>query len=183
MLSCLCPLAILFMPFGYPVYAILFRLSCLCPLAILFMPFGYPVYVILFMLSCLCPFPILFMLSCLCYPVLCPLVILLPNTLNYLSFQSFNFERTWWRLFQKRVVHTKFDIYGFIQNMYFNDYINTHKVLKLYLIYCSKIVVFFLDINECLTNPCENGGNCTNTPGSYICMCPSGWTGPRCNLG
>ena len=29
----------------------------------------------------------------------------------YLAFQSFNHERTWWRLFQKRVVHTKFDIY------------------------------------------------------------------------
>jgi hypothetical protein len=23
-------------------------------------------------------------------------------------------DRTWWRLFQKRVVHTKFDIYVFI---------------------------------------------------------------------
>jgi hypothetical protein len=26
----------------------------------------------------------------------------------------FDFERTWWRLFQKRVVHTKFDIYVLI---------------------------------------------------------------------
>ena len=24
------------------------------------------------------------------------------------------YERTWWRLFQKRVVRTKLDIYGFI---------------------------------------------------------------------
>jgi len=115
---------------------------------------------------------------------LCPLVLLLPNTFKLLPFQSFDFEHTWWWLFQKRIVRTKFGIYGFIQNMCFNDYINRHKVLKLYLIYRSKIVVvFFLDINECLNNPCENGGNCTNTPGSYMCMCPSGWTGPRCNLG
>jgi hypothetical protein len=28
-----------------------------------------------------------------------------------LAFQSFDFERTWLRLFQTRVVHTKFDIY------------------------------------------------------------------------
>jgi len=28
-----------------------------------------------------------------------------------LAFQSFDFERTWWMLFQKRVVHTKFDMY------------------------------------------------------------------------
>jgi hypothetical protein len=33
------------------------------------------------------------------------------GTLNYLSFQSFDFECTWWGLFQKRVMHTKFDIY------------------------------------------------------------------------
>ena len=38
-----------------------------------------------------------------------------PKTLNlnYLASQSFDFERTWWILFQKRVVRTKFDIYVF----------------------------------------------------------------------
>ena len=30
--------------------------------------------------------------------------------LYYLAFQSFDLERTWWRLFQKRVMRTKFDI-------------------------------------------------------------------------
>jgi transcription initiation factor IIE alpha subunit len=34
-----------------------------------------------------------------------------PKTLNYLTFQSFHFERTWWRLFQKRVMCINFDIY------------------------------------------------------------------------
>jgi hypothetical protein len=29
----------------------------------------------------------------------------------YLAFKQFGFERTWWRLFQKRVVRTKLDIY------------------------------------------------------------------------
>jgi hypothetical protein len=36
----------------------------------------------------------------------------------YLAFQSFNFVRTWWRLFQKRVVRTKFDIYDFLIQTY-----------------------------------------------------------------
>ena len=36
----------------------------------------------------------------------------------YLAFQSFDFDRTWWRLFQKRVVRTKFDIYVFIIQTY-----------------------------------------------------------------
>jgi hypothetical protein len=30
-----------------------------------------------------------------------------PKALNFLAFQSFDFECTWWRLFQKCVVHTK----------------------------------------------------------------------------
>jgi len=34
------------------------------------------------------------------------------KTLNYLAFQTFDFEHTWWRLFQKRVVRTKFEIYS-----------------------------------------------------------------------
>jgi hypothetical protein len=36
------------------------------------------------------------------------------KTLNYLGFQSADFERTRWRLFQKRVVRTTFDIYVLI---------------------------------------------------------------------
>ena len=39
------------------------------------------------------------------------LVFLLPICLNYLTFQSVDFQRTWWRSFQKRVVCTKLDIY------------------------------------------------------------------------
>jgi hypothetical protein len=32
----------------------------------------------------------------------------------YLAFQSYVYERNWWRLFQTHVVYTKLDIYGFI---------------------------------------------------------------------
>jgi hypothetical protein len=30
------------------------------------------------------------------------------------GYSRIDFKRTWWRLFQKRVVRTKFDIFGFI---------------------------------------------------------------------
>jgi hypothetical protein len=40
----------------------------------------------------------------------------------YLAFQSFDFVRTWWRLFQKRVVRTKFDIYVFIIQTYIQSW-------------------------------------------------------------
>jgi hypothetical protein len=46
------------------------------------------------------------------YQCLGPLVLLLPK-LKII----FDFERTWWRLFQKRVVHTKFDIYVLIYDV------------------------------------------------------------------
>ena len=36
----------------------------------------------------------------------------------------FDFQRTWWMLFQERVVHTKFDIYVFIMTVfYFKNYL------------------------------------------------------------
>ena len=43
-----------------------------------------------------------------------PFGFIAPKTLNYLAFQSFDLEITWWRLFQKRVMRTKLDIYVFI---------------------------------------------------------------------
>jgi hypothetical protein len=33
------------------------------------------------------------------------------QTFKLLAFQSLDFVRTWWRLFQKRIVRTKLDIY------------------------------------------------------------------------
>jgi len=42
--------------------------------------------------------------------------------LNYLAVKHFTFDRTWWTLFQKRVVRTKFDIYVFYYNHLRNNY-------------------------------------------------------------
>jgi hypothetical protein len=36
----------------------------------------------------------------------------------YLSFQPFDYEPTWWRLFQKSGVRTTLDIYVFIVNIF-----------------------------------------------------------------
>jgi len=49
------------------------------------------------------------------YPFCFPLACLLLNTLNYLIFQSFDYERTFWRLYQKRIARTEFYIYVFIK--------------------------------------------------------------------
>lgn len=36
--------------------------------------------------------------------------------------------------------------------------------------------------NECLQNPCSNSVTCQNVPGSYTCVCNSGWTGQDCDI-
>ena len=41
--------------------------------------------------------------------------------------------------------------------------------------------LFVLDIDECPSSPCANGGVCTNTPGSFTCDCSgTGFEGDTC---
>ena len=35
----------------------------------------------------------------------------------------------------------------------------------------------FAEIDECLSDPCDDNATCTNTPGSYICECNTGYSG------
>eukprot|EP00105_Crassostrea_gigas_P039757 XP_019923905.1 PREDICTED: fibulin-7-like [Crassostrea gigas] len=37
------------------------------------------------------------------------------------------------------------------------------------------------DINECLDDPCYNGGTCSNNDGSFKCTCAGVFTGALCN--
>lgn len=38
------------------------------------------------------------------------------------------------------------------------------------------------DVDECVKNPCANGGQCQNTYGSYRCNCSLGFAGQACEL-
>ena len=39
------------------------------------------------------------------------------------------------------------------------------------------------DIDECSAgSPCQNGGTCMNTFGSFTCSCTEGFTGPLCGM-
>lgn len=44
-----------------------------------------------------------------------------------------------------------------------------------------KMALFFVtDINECSSNPCRNGGNCTDLVNGFICECLEPWKGKLC---
>ena len=41
-------------------------------------------------------------------------------------------------------------------------------------------MISMLDIGECLSNPCQNGGTCLDQVNAFTCICMSGYTGDLC---
>ena len=42
------------------------------------------------------------------------------------------------------------------------------------------VILFVIDVDDCMPNPCENGGNCTDGINEYNCTCAPGYTGVNC---
>ena len=41
----------------------------------------------------------------------------------------------------------------------------------------------FVDIDECASSPCQNGGNCTDIVNGHTCDCVAGYDGANCENG
>lgn len=39
-----------------------------------------------------------------------------------------------------------------------------------------------LETDECVSNPCQNGGTCEDIYDGYKCLCAEGWEGPQCTV-
>ena len=40
--------------------------------------------------------------------------------------------------------------------------------------------IYATDTDECASNPCQNGGRCTDAVNGYTCTCLSGYEGDQC---
>ena len=47
----------------------------------------------------------------------------------------------------------------------------------------SEIKLYIVDIKECNSNPCRNGGTCTDRVNGYTCKCRAGYTNDNCETG
>lgn len=43
-------------------------------------------------------------------------------------------------------------------------------------------ILLFLDINDCISSPCKNGGTCVDGVNSFQCFCQEGWEGKYCQI-
>ena len=43
--------------------------------------------------------------------------------------------------------------------------------------------IVFADIDECGSNPCRNGGTCSDAVNRFICTCKPGYTDINCQTG
>ena len=42
------------------------------------------------------------------------------------------------------------------------------------------MILFYISVDRCSSNPCKHGGTCSVTSSGYECKCQSGYSGKSC---
>lgn len=58
-----------------------------------------------------------------------------------------------------------------------------HVVTRPKLSLLLKNILFAIEINECASEPCQNGATCMDDINGYLCRCKEGYAGDQCELG
>ena len=69
---------------------------------------------------------------------------------------------------------------GHLLTILFGD---NNLLMFLFKVEYSGVLISITDINECSSNPCLNGGSCTDQVNGYACSCQSGYAGAQCQTG
>ena len=54
---------------------------------------------------------------------------------------------------------------------------------SLLILPCRESLFSFSNINDCYSDLCENGANCTDEVNNYTCTCLAGYEDPNCSIG
>ena len=95
------------------------------------------------------------------------------------------FENTFKKnLHNKRKVDLKSQIVPKLRLIFINFFLrNTSEFTRVGVNYwdLKKELNNKIEPNACFEKPCKNGGICeTNQDGTFLCLCPIGWTGLKC---
>ena len=58
--------------------------------------------------------------------------------------------------------------------------VNSHCIIIMIMMVS---MLFFADMNECLSSPCVNSLSCSDLVDDYVCQCKPGWRGKNCDVG
>ena len=62
-------------------------------------------------------------------------------------------------------------------------YPSTGKEIKKNIYKLYTFILYFAEVNECESHPCQNNGSCSDLVNKYSCQCITGYTGSNCEIG